>query len=75
MKSDLLSFQIGDQLFGAVNRDLIVYRPQQPATTLKPFINLETLLTHHIPPSSGGELPMPPVKLRRRKGYYVSTAI
>ena len=57
MKHDLLSFQIGDQLSGAVNRDLIAYRQQHPAIPLNPFINLDALLTHHIPPLSGGELP------------------
>jgi hypothetical protein len=50
MKRDLLSLQIGDQLFGAINRDLIGYSQQQPAIPLNPFINLDAFFTHHIPP-------------------------
>lgn len=55
MKRNLLSFQIGDQLFSAVNGHLIGYAHQQPTISLNPFVNLDALFTHRIPPSSGGE--------------------
>ena len=54
MQRNLLSLQIGDQFFGTVNRHLIAYTQHQPTIPLKPFINLDALLTHHMSPLSGG---------------------
>lgn len=48
MQRNLLSFQIVNQLFCAVYRDLVAYQLHQPTITQKTFINLDALFAHHV---------------------------
>jgi hypothetical protein len=48
MKRGFLSFQIRDQLFSAISRDLVAYRKQYPAIPSNLLINLDALITHCV---------------------------
>jgi hypothetical protein len=51
MKRGFLSLQIGNQLSGAVNREVIAYREQYSTIPLNRFTDLVALLAHGSPPS------------------------
>jgi len=67
VKGDLLSFHIGDQLFGPVDCDWINYRERYSPIPLDLFVEFDALLTHCNSAFVGGSQHWL-LSIRRRNG-------